>query len=509
MNDEFATETYDDSFDHQILNMDLFYKKGQKAEQRGEEELFEVGKSVVQARLDKLGDGMMKEKKGTKATKKGPDVMAAMKNDGFGQRVDELQFSDHGGDIEMEKLEDRQVTLYTVKGIDTGAGQDWDIDNWFSAGAAAGQNPNQAAAADKDKEDAQMIDTAAIPDRQQPVDKHYELAEEEKDAPPNIIGVEEQLLYDELKEFKELAPERNEIAHTKHLNDLWFEAALEDIQDKKYQSKICREHLEHDDQNQQLDQKQRQGLEQQINTWGNQISAKEEWLKKRNRPEMQPETLHRARYELKNDLAQQAINQQTPPQEFAFVKWYYGLFADQWRLIADVINYHPLTRGLLRCKEIIAREYFHHTETFHAELLQRRQKMSTQPWRETRLPLLINGREGCLMNSMQYLNMSHLQSIQKVNRLSREQRQTKRVFTFRVGEMGQLTVESSGERKVRSKAGLAPQAELAGAKRQRADADEAEEDKAQPEGEQVIETSAFEDQDETMDGEASGDDNDV
>ena len=48
--------------------------------------------------------------------------------------------------------------------------------------------------------------------------------------------------------------------------------------------------------------------------------------------------------------------------------------------------------------------------------------MSTQPWRETRLPLLVNGREGCLMNSMQYLNMSHLQSIQKVNRLSREQR---------------------------------------------------------------------------------------
>ena len=123
---------------------------------------------------------------------------------------------------------------------------------------------------------------------------------------------------------------------------------------------------------------------------------------------MQPETLHRDRYELKADLAQQAMNQQTSPQELAFVKWYYGLFADQWRLIADVINYHPLTRGLLRCKEIIAREYFHHIETFHAELLGRRQKMSTQPWRETRLPLLVNGREGCLMNSMQYLNMSHL-----------------------------------------------------------------------------------------------------
>lgn len=244
----------------------------------------------------------MKDKKETKKT--GTDVMEEMKDDGFGQRVDELQFSDHGGDIEMEKLEDKQVTLYTVKGIDTGAGQDWDIDNWFSAGVAPAQNPNQPAAVEKDKEDAQMIDTAAAPDQQWQVDKQYELAEEEKDAPPTIVGVEEQALYDELKEFKELAPERNELAHTKHLNDLWFEAALEDIQDKKYQSKICREHLDHDDQNQQLDQKQRQGLEAQINNWANQIAQKEEWLKKRNKPEMQPETLHRDRYELKNDLAQ-------------------------------------------------------------------------------------------------------------------------------------------------------------------------------------------------------------
>ena len=43
---------------------------------------------------------------------------------------------------------------------------------------------------------------------------------------------------------------------------------------------------------------------------------------------MQPETLHRDRYELKADLQQQAHNQQTSPQELAFVKWYYGLFAD-------------------------------------------------------------------------------------------------------------------------------------------------------------------------------------
>ena len=88
------------------------------------------------------------------------------------------------------------------------------------------------------------------------------------------------------------------------------------------------------------------------------------------------------------------------------------------------------------------------------------------------------------MNSMQYLNMSHLQSIQKVNRLSREQRQTKRVYTFKIGEMGQLTLEDSGERKVRCKPGPPSQAELVGTKRQREDVsalDEEAEKKTRPE----------------------------
>ena len=116
------------------------------------------------------------------------------------------------------------------------------------------------------------------------------------------------------------------------------------------------------------------------------------------------------------------------------------------------------------------------------------------------------------MNSMQYLNMSHLQSIQKVNRLSREQKQTKRVYTFKICEMGQLVLEHSGERKVRCQSGPASQAELVGKKRQRDEVlalDEAEEKKVQPEERQMIDTSAFEDQDETMEAHTAADDVDI
>jgi len=34
--------------------------------------------------------------------------------------------------------------------------------------------------------------------------------------------------------------------------------------------------------------------------------------------------------------------------EQAFIQWYTSLFGDEWRLITDVINYHPFSRGYLR-----------------------------------------------------------------------------------------------------------------------------------------------------------------
>ena len=37
--------------------------------------------------------------------------------------------------------------------------------------------------------------------------------------------------------------------------------------------------------------------------------------------------------------------------EVAFMRWYVSIFGDNWRLIANVLNYHPFTRGYLRSKD--------------------------------------------------------------------------------------------------------------------------------------------------------------
>lgn len=42
--------------------------------------------------------------------------------------------SDNGGEVHLDKLDDAEVTLYAVKGINTGDGPEFDIDNFFSTG---------------------------------------------------------------------------------------------------------------------------------------------------------------------------------------------------------------------------------------------------------------------------------------------------------------------------------------------------------------------------------------
>ena len=53
--------------------------------------------------------------------------------------------------------------------------------------------------------------------------------------------------------------------------------------------------------------------------------------------------------------------------EVAFMRWYVSIFGDNWRLIANVLNYHPFTRGYLRSKESIQRQFIHYmTAATHA-----------------------------------------------------------------------------------------------------------------------------------------------
>ena len=53
------------------------------------------------------------------------------------------------------------------------------------------------------------------------------------------------------------------------------------------------------------------------------------------------------------------------------------------------------------------------------------------PWRNSGLPPLVNGREGCLMNSIQYLNVSHMRSIRKIQQKRNDVR-VRYVYEFRV-----------------------------------------------------------------------------
>jgi hypothetical protein len=40
------------------------------------------------------------------------------------------------------------------------------------------------------------------------------------------------------------------------------------------------------------------------------------------------------------------------------------VFGDEWKLIADVINYHPFTKGGLRDPEELKNYYINYHETF-------------------------------------------------------------------------------------------------------------------------------------------------
>lgn len=53
-----------------------------------------------------------------------------------------------------------------------------------------------------------------------------------------------------------------------------------------------------------------------------------------------------------------SIKKQLNSIEQSFMHWYASIFGDEWRLIADVINYHPFTRGRFREPEELRFYYF-------------------------------------------------------------------------------------------------------------------------------------------------------
>ena len=52
------------------------------------------------------------------------------------------------------------------------------------------------------------------------------------------------------------------------------------------------------------------------------------------------------------------IKKQLNQIEQSFIQWYCSLFGDEWRLIADILNYHPFTKGRFRDPEELRFYYF-------------------------------------------------------------------------------------------------------------------------------------------------------
>jgi hypothetical protein len=69
------------------------------------------------------------------------------------------------------------------------------------------------------------------------------------------------------------------------------------------------------------------------------------------------------------------------------------------------------------------------------------------PWRETHLPMLVNGREGSLMNHIQFVNQCHLVSLQKVQSLLSSRKEpfnVALVYEFVIDSAGKLVLQYSG-----------------------------------------------------------------
>lgn len=83
--------------------------------------------------------------------------------------------------------------------------------------------------------------------------------------------------------------------------------------------------------------------------------------------------------------------------EQAFLFWYVSILGDEWRVISDVINYHPFTKGGIREPEEM-KQYFY-TLNEHQSLFYH-PKIPVDPWRTTGMPMLINQRPPSLLSSV-------------------------------------------------------------------------------------------------------------
>ena len=110
------------------------------------------------------------------------------------------------------------------------------------------------------------------------------------------------------------------------------------------------------------------------------------------------------------------------------MRWYVSIFGDNWRLISNVMRYHPFIRGYLRSKESVQEQFIQYTNTVTNTTLLNDQ-YPIKPWRTTQRPILITERPPSLYCLIKQVNQMHhlkIKSIQYQIAFSK----FKRVFRF-------------------------------------------------------------------------------
>ena len=134
--------------------------------------------------------------------------------------------------------------------------------------------------------------------------------------------------------------------------------------------------------------------------------------------------------------------------EVAFLRWYVSILGDNWRLIANVLAYHPFTRGYLRTKESLQTQFIcYMNSACHASLLS--ESSVIRPWRTTGMPVLITERPPSLYCSIKQINQMHHTCIKNYE-LKRLNPKRLEVLKLIEGKDGQLTIEHAGTRRVSS-----------------------------------------------------------
>lgn len=115
--------------------------------------------------------------------------------------------------------------------------------------------------------------------------------------------------------------------------------------------------------------------------------------------------------------------------EVQFLNWYVAVFGDEWKLIADVINYHPFTKGGLRDPEELKNYYINYHETFFNQPYFKR--LNITPWRTCDLPILLNQRPPSLLNSVHQQCLIHQNGLKIFNQFVKRSESIKSVsFIF-------------------------------------------------------------------------------